>query len=183
MRDFFHNYDPVFFQFPIDGDCLNRYDGKEKDGALYIPVRIKAADNAQITVNDIPAIFDPITYTYEAVVPLYSYRNTLWAIDSKNGYRAEIVVYRLHDPVNKFYFVVDDCIVFLSDLTAQPEKYPSMFLHPFLAPFKKAHDLYGAHVHLNLYYAFDEESARDFSNHKNYFDLSMMTDRYKGEFE
>lgn len=183
MRDFFHNYDPVFFQFPIDGDCLNRYDGEEKDGVLYIPVRVKAADNACITVNDIPAVYDPETYTYEVTVPLHSYRNTLWAIDSKNGYRAEIVVYKLHDPVDKFYFVVDDCILFLSDLTAQPEKYPSMFLHPFLAPFKKAHDLYGAHVHLNLYYEFNAESARDFSTHKDYFDLSMMTDRYKGEFE
>ena len=46
MRDFFHKYDPVFFEFPIDGDCLNRYDGEERDGVLYIPVRIKGADNA-----------------------------------------------------------------------------------------------------------------------------------------
>lgn len=183
MRDFFHVCDPVSFVFPIDGDCLNRYDGREEDGVLYITVKIRAAENADLRINGQPAAFDPEARLYYREVPVYGYRTTLTAIDAYNGYRADAVVYRLNDPINKFYFTVDDTIVFLYDLNREPEKYPSMFDHPFLAPFKKAHDLYGANVHLNLYWEFNEESARDFAEHKEYFNLSMMTDRYRPEFE
>ena len=183
MRDFFHNYDPVYFVSHIDGDCVNALDGRMEADALILPVKVKAADNAVITINGIPATLDKTDYTYRAEIPLYNYRNTLCAIDSKNGYRAEIVVFRILDTLNKFYFTVDDCIVFLYELTKEPEKYPSMFDHPFLAPFRKAHDLYGAHVHLNLYYEFDDRSAGDFAAHKEYFNLSMMTDRYRKEWE
>lgn len=183
MRDFFHNYDPVYFVSHIDGDCVNALDGRMEGDALILPVKVKAADNAVITINGIAATLDKSDYTYRAEVPLYNYRNTLCAIDSKNGYRAEIVVFRIMDTLNKFYFTVDDCIVFLYELTKAPEKYPSLFDHPFLAPFRTAHDLYGAHVHLNLYYEFDQRSAADFSAHKEYFNLSMMTDLYRKEWE
>ena len=183
MRDFFHVCDPVSFVFPIDGDCLNCYDGREEDGVLYITVKIRAAENADLRINGQPAAFDPDARLYYREVPIYGYRTTLTAIDAYNGYRADVVVYRLNDPINKFYFTVDDTIVFLYDLNKEPEKYPSMFDHPFLAPFKKAHDLYGANVHLNLYWEFNEESAQDFAAHKEYFNLSMMTDRYRPEFE
>ena len=183
MRDFFHVCDPVSFVFPIDGDCLNCHDGTLEDGVLYITVKIRAAENAVLKINGKPAQFDPEARLYYARVPIYGYRTTLTAIDSYNGYRADAVVYRLNDPMNKFYFTVDDTIVFLYELNKNPEKYPSMFDHPFLAPFKKAHDLYGAHVHLNLYYEFNEESAQDFADHKEYFNLSMMTEHYRPEFE
>ena len=183
MRDFFRHYDPVYFVSHIDGDCVNTLDGRMEGDALILPVRVKAADNAEITINGIPAILDKSDYTFRAEVPLYNYRNTLCAIDSKNGYRAEILVFRILDVLNKFYFTVDDCIVFLYELTKHPEQYPSMFDHPFLAPFRTAHERYGAHVHLNLYYEFDERSASDFSAHKEYFNLSMMTDRYRKEWE
>lgn len=183
MRDFFHNYDPVNFVSHIDGDFVNGFDGRAEGDALYICAKVKAADNAVISINGIPAVFDSRDSTYYAEVPLYTYRNTLCAIDSKNGYRAEIVVYKVPDAVNKFYFTVDDAILFLYELTKTPEKYPSMFLHPFLEPFKQAHDLFGAHVHLNLYYEFNSDSAADFAEHKEYFNLSMMTDRYRKEWE
>ena len=183
MRDFFHNYDPVFFKFPIDGDCLNAKDGVERDGVLYIKPIVKAADNAEITVNGIPATYDADAHTYTAEIPLRHFRNTLVAIDKKNGYRAEIVVYKLRDATDKFFFTVDDCVLTLADLTAHPEDYPSMFDHPFLSPLKRAHDLYGAHVHLNLFYSYTEASLPDFSAHTSTFDLSMMTDRYRPEFE
>lgn len=183
MRDFFHNCDPVYFVSHIDGDCVNALDGRMEGDALIIHVTVKAADNAEITINGIPAALDKSDYTFHADIPLYNYRNTLCAIDSKNGYRAEIVVFRMLDTLNKFYFTVDDAILFLYELTKDPEKYPSMFDHPFLAPFRTAHDLYGAHVHLNLYYEYNERSMADFSEHKEYFNLSMMTDRYRKEWE
>lgn len=183
MRDFFRKCDPVFFTNFIDGDCLTKHDGRVEGDVLYIKAKVKAADNAVITINGIPAELDKSDYTFSAEIPLYTYRNTLYAVDSKNGYRAEIVIYKMIDVEKKFYFTVDDTIVFLYDLTKNPEKYPSIFDHHFLAPFKTAHEVYGAHVHLNLYYEFNEESARDFSEHKEYFNLSMMTDKYKSEFE
>jgi len=183
MRDFFHTFDPVSFVFPIDGDCLNKYDGREAEDVLYITVKVRAADDADLTINGIKASYNTETRLFEAELPIYGYRTKLYAIDARNGYRADIVVYKMKDPINKFYFSVDDVIIFLYDLTKNPEKYPSMFDHPFLAPFKKAHDLYGANVHLNLYYEYDAVCAEDFADHKDYFNLTMMTDRYRGEWE
>jgi len=183
MRDFFHFHDPVSFAFPIDGDCLNKYDGREEDEALVITVKIRAAENAVVSVNGRAARYSEDERLYLVDVPLYNFRNTLYAIDAKNGARADIVVYKMRDSEKKFYFTVDDAIVFLYDLNKNPEKYPSMFDHHFLAPFKKAHELYGANIHLNLYYEFNSESAADFAEHKEYFNLSMMTDRYRCEFE
>jgi len=183
MRDFFHLCDPVSFVFPIDGDCLSIFDGREEDGVLYIRAKVRAAENAQLKINGKDAEYSASERLYSAEIPIYGYRTVLSAIDAHNGYRADAVVYRLNDPINKFYFTVDDGIVFLYDLTKSPEKYPSMFDHPFLAPFRTAHDLYGAQVHVNLYWEFNEESAADFADHKEYFNLSMMTDRYRGEFE
>ena len=183
MRDFFHNYDPIFFVSHIDGDCLNNYEGRIEGDALVITAKVKAADNAVVTINGKEAVYDEVEHTYSAEISLYNYRNTLCAIDTKNGYRAEIVIYWLKNATNKFYFTVDDCVIFLQELTDYPEKYPSLFDHHFLSPFKKAHELYGAHVHLNLYYEFNDESAADFTEHKKYFNLTMMTDRYRKEWE
>ena len=103
--------------------------------ALYITAKVKAADNAVITINGKEAKYDEAEHTYSAEIPLYNYRNTLCAIDTKNGYRAEIVVFWLKNATDKFYFTVDDCVVFLYELTKYPEKYPSLFDHHFLAPF------------------------------------------------
>lgn len=183
MRDFFHACDPVSFVFPIDGDCLTVKDGRIEDGVLYVPVTVRAAEDAVLTISGIKAVYNPDTRLFEAEVPIYGYRTTLSAVDSLNGYRADIVVYKMKDPINKFYFTVDDAIIFLYDLTKEPEKYPSMFDHPFLAPFKKAHELYGANVHLNLYYEYTARCAEDFAEHKDYFNLTMMTDRYRSEWE
>ena len=182
MHDFFHNYDPVFFVSHIDGDCVNNKEGRLEGDALYVTATVKASDNSVITINGKDAEYDPSAHTFSAEVALYNHRNTICAIDKNNGYRAEIVVYWLREAVDKFYFTIDDGIVFLYELTKHSERYSSIFDHPFLGVFKEAHELYGTNVHLNLYYAFDEASAKDFSAHKEYFDLSMMTDIYKSEW-
>ena len=77
----------------------------------------------------------------------------------------------------------NDNILFLKDITDHAEEYTSIFDNPYLAVYKKAHDLYGAKVHLNIYYRFTEEEMADFAEHKEYFDLSMMTDKFKSEWQ
>ena len=51
--------------------------------------------------------------------------------------------------VKRFRISSDDNILFLKDLSEGD--YKSIFDHPYLAVYKKAHDLFGAKVHLNLF--------------------------------
>ena len=162
--------------FPWDGDFVNSRDGESRDGALWIPVKVSAS----AAVNGIPTAYDASQNCHIAQVPLYGYRNTLIARTSTQTHR--IQVFTMADKhLQKFRVSSDDNIRFLQDLTLG--NYPSIFDHPYLAVYKKAHDLYGAVVHLNLFYAFDEKARSLFSDHPSYFDLSMMTDRYKEEFQ
>ncbi|MEA4824476.1 MAG: hypothetical protein VB111_10225 [Clostridiaceae bacterium] len=181
MRDFFRLCDPVHFVFPIDGDCLCAYDGKERDGALVVNLRIAAPKNAKLTVNGVPAVYRGDTREFCVDYPLRTFRNTLVAIDAANGYHAEIVVYRFREAVGKTRFTVDDTVVVFYDLAKK--RYDSIFDHPFLNCFKRAHDLYGTVTNLNIYYNYDADSACDFSAHKDYFNLSMMPDCYRAEWE
>ena len=74
MRDFFHNYDPVFFVSHIDGDCINNKEGRLDGDALYVTAKVKAADNAVITINGKEAVYDEAEHTYSAEIALYNYR-------------------------------------------------------------------------------------------------------------
>ena len=68
-----------------------------------------------------------------------------------------------------YRFSVDDNIRFLEDLTKN--RYASVFDHPYLRMYKNIHEKYGTKFQLNLFYTM------------NGFDLSMMTDRYKKEWQ
>lgn len=69
-----------------------------------------------------------------------------------------------------FYrFSVDDNIRFLQELTEG--EYSSVFEHPYLKMYKRLHEKYGTKFQLNLFYTM------------NGFDLSMMTDKYKKEWQ
>jgi hypothetical protein len=70
--------------------------------------------------------------------------------------------------MNTFSFTVDDNIRFLRELNAS--RYKSIFDHPYLAMYKRFHDIFDTKVQLNLFYKLDS------------FDLSMMTQRYLDEF-
>lgn len=162
--------------FPWDGDFVNSRDGVRKDGALWIPVKVSVS----ATVNRIPTVYDASQNCHIARVPLYGYRNTLIARTSTEEIR--IQVFTMADKhLRKFRVSSDDNIRFLQDLTFG--SYASIFDHPYLSVYKKAHDLYGAVVHLNLFYAFDDQARSRFSENPPYFDLSMMTDRHKAEFQ
>ena len=69
----------------------------------------------------------------------------------------------------KFTFTVDDNIRFLQDLTLT--KYESIFDNPYLAVYKKLHQKFNVKVKLYLFYKMEG------------FDLSIMTDRYKDEWQ
>ena len=68
-----------------------------------------------------------------------------------------------------YRFSLDDNIWFLRDLTFG--SFVSVFDHPYLKGFKYLHDRYGTKFQFNVYYETDG------------FDLSMMTDRYRAEWE
>ena len=164
--------------FPLDGDFVNSRDGVWQDGALLIDVLLESDDGCP-SVCDIPAVYDTNAGCYKARVPLYGYRNRI-IVKSDSQERILTVLVTPEENLNKFRLSSDDNIRFLKELTEGD--YASIFDHPYLAVYKKAHDLYDTKVHLNLFYAFDEKSRGNFSSHPAYFDLSMMTDRYKDEF-
>lgn len=94
-----------------------------------------------------------------------------------------MTVYYHPDCTGYFRISVDDNILFLQDITDNADIYTSIFDNPYLAAFKKTHDLYGACVHINLFWEFDDDAASRFTKHKRYFNLSMTTDKFRDEFD
>lgn len=85
----------------------------------------------------------------------------------------------------KYRISLDDNILCLADLTRNKNIYTSIFDNPYMKIFKKAHDLYGAKIHMNVFYEYknDEDDRSRFSGEREYFNLSMMTDKYKEEWK
>ena len=84
--------------------------------------------------------------------------------------------------MKRFRISSDDNILFLQDINKNKDTYSSIFENPYLAMYKRAHDEYGAKVHLNLFYEFVPNGC-DFSSEREYFNLSMMTDKFREEFK
>jgi len=180
MKDYLMKNAPIRFANWIDGDCVNERDGKKIENGIEIPVAVEAPANCEVFLNGKPMEY--ANGTYHATVQIFGYRNTLLAEDRTNGTDAKIVLLYIPYAVGKYRFSSDDNILFLQDITEHKDTYKSIFENPYLAIYKKAHDLYGAKVHLNLFYAFDENGRKKFSTDRTYFDLSMMTDKFKDEF-
>jgi len=164
------------FITPIDGDMLSNISGEIIDTALYIDVEIEAESGKNITVNTVKAIEE--NGIYKVKVPIYGYRNTLEAIDADSGEIITAGIYWLKNAAHKYSVSVDDNIFFLWDITKNKDVYNSIFENPYLAVYKKAHDLYGAKVRINLFYEIDETYHDVFGK----FDLSMVTDKFKSEW-
>ena len=162
------------FLFPQNGDCINKNDGEP------LEVRVEAPAAAEIYIGGQKATFADGAWT--AKVTIADYKTTLTAEDRKNGGKCAVTLLKFSDPVGKFRLSSDDNILFLQDLTQNRDKYSSIFDNPYLALYKRAHELYGAKVHLNLFYEYVPD-AKYFSAHPDYFNLSMMTDKFKAEFE
>lgn len=166
------------FLFPLDGDFVNSRDGVWQDGVLYVDAQLESCEGSP-TVCGVSAVYDAALGCYKARVPLYGYRNRLLA-KTKTQECVITVLVTAEEKLKKYRLSSDDNIRFLKELTEGD--YASIFDHPYLAVYKKAHDLYGAKAHLNLFYAFDDKARSLFADDSAYFDLSMMTDRFKEEF-
>ena len=171
----------ISFVFPQDGDCINKNDGRVSGGSILLEALVSAPEDGDVYICGKKAVF--FGGLWRAEVTASDYRTVLTAADVSSGAECEVTVLRFADPVGKFRLSSDDNILFLQDLTANAEKYKSIFDNPYLALYKKAHDLCGAKVHLNLFYEFIPDERHFSDKSREYFNLSMMTDKFRGEFE
>lgn len=177
MTNFFHDDKPLHFIFPIDGDCLNSFDGIVTKEAFKIKAVVFAAPGSHVTVNGAETEFDGKNYS--AWITLSPKSTVLTATDGVNS--DVIKVFDVRQTEKKYRISSDDNILFLRDINNHKDTYKSIFENPYLAVYKRAHDLYGAKVHINLFYETDELNT--FKQNREYFNLSMMTDKFKPEFE
>lgn len=175
MRDYFRRDKKVHFTFPIDGDCVNANDGKIVNGKLIITAKVKAESGANIYINGQKAEY--VNGEYQAQIEITSRKNTLTAVDKISGESDTILVFNIKNAEKKFRLTVDDNILFLQDLTKNKDKYTSLFDNEYLQMYRQIHLETGMCVHLNLFY------ENDFTtDSEEYFNLSMMTDKYKDEW-
>ena len=107
------------------------------------------------------------------------------AENRSEGHQTAITLYKLENNVGKYRLSLDDNILCFADLTKNKDVYTSLFDSPYMNVLKKAHELYGTKVHMNVFYEYknDEEDRHSFSGERDYFNLSMMTDKYKDEWK
>ena len=159
----------IKFLSPIDGDMLSAYDGNVSDGGILTEVKLSGSPDLKLKVNGITAKYSAGTFT--AAIQLKDYKNTIEAVDSVSGEKAGIVVYWLKNVVDHYRLSLDDNIWFLKDINANAGKYKSIFENPYLGMLKQVHDTFGTKIHINLFYQTEG------------FNLSQMTDKYKGEWK
>jgi hypothetical protein len=159
----------IKFLSPIDGDMLSAYDGNVSDGGILTEVKLSGSPDLKLKVNGITAKYSAGTFT--AALQLKDYKNTIEAVDSVSGEKAGIVVYWLKNVMDHYRLSLDDNIWFLKDINANAGKYKSIFENPYLGMLKQVHDTFGTKIHINLFYQTEG------------FNLSQMTDKYKGEWK
>ena len=76
--------------------------------------------------------------------------------------------------MKKCFLYIDDVVFVFRDIARQKPK--SIYDHPFMAMLKKAHDLYGMKIQLNVFL------RTDFFYGSDEFTLSDMPDCYKEEW-
>ena len=168
----------IEFIFPIDGDFLGKSDVYADGGILFTEVIISSEKEKKLTVNGVEA--SAINGLYKASVQICEGKNT-FSISCDGRVCEEIHAYYIPEANKKFRISTDDNILFLRNINGKKDEYTSIFNDPYLSVYKKAHDLYGACVDVNLFYETDDMPG--FSHKGEYFNLSMMTDKFKDEWE
>lgn len=181
MRDYLNEQAKTRFLFPIDGDYLNDRDGTAKRNTIEISVAVTSAPNCEIRVNGALAIEE--NGIYRATVCVSEDGTVLCAKNLTDRTEASVWTCYLPNATKKYRISSDDNLLFLADITENKDVYASIFENPYLAVYKKAHDLYDAKVHLNLFYDFDRAAAKCFRSERADFNLSMVTDKFKSEWQ
>lgn len=155
-----------------DGDVLFEVaDGTLKDGALCLPIRLRAVGGATVLVNGIQAV-EVEPGLYQVSISLRCYRNEVMAECMQTGERTSVLLFWLRGAYRTYALGVDDVILCLKNIWRNQDRYPSLFDDPFLAVYRDLHEAYGTRVHMHVYYKTVEGD----------FDLSMFPDKYKEEF-
>lgn len=175
MRDYFKKGKFTFI-FPIDGDCVNCRDGIVKGDDLIITVTLRY-EGDEVYICGVKADKDGDLFSAQITVKKGKNIISVTAFDDS----CQIVIYRFLNAEKGYRLSVDDNILFLKDIHENRHTYASIFDNKYLSLYKKAHEKYGAKVHLNLFY--DTLMLACFDEKIEYFDLSMMTDKYKSEWE
>jgi len=162
------------FVYPTDGDMLTDAAGRRtEDGTLVIEAAVES--DGQVTISGKPAEKgENGLWTAEIALKATAGEHVLTAQAGEE--ERKIRIFRLPHAGGKYALSVDDNIWWLAELTRdQPG---SIFDHPYLAVYKRAHEEFGAKVRLNLFYQVEGKAVEKYGP----FNLSMMTDRYKEEF-
>ena len=158
MRDILKKNSKMHFLSPIDGDCVNSADGILSGNVLTVEVCLCAEAGRKILINSTPAE-EKEAGIYTAPVSLFGEKTEVTATDLDSGEEESISLFRLYGHEERLFRISsDDNLIFLKQLTEGD--YKSIFDHPYLAVYKKAHDLYGAKVHINLFYEFRGKSKK-----------------------
>lgn len=161
------------FIYPTNGDMLTDAAGKiMQDGSLMIEVAVEADERPVICGK---AAEKGENGQWTAEVALKPEKTLLTAC--AGGETLQICVHRLTKAAGKYALSVDDNIWWLAELNR--DRPASLFDHPYLAVYRQAHEQFGAKVRLNLFYQVEGEAIKKYGP----FNLSMMTDQYKQEFE
>lgn len=165
----------IKFIFPINGDCINSNDGKMNNNLVHLKVLVES-DSDILFINDKQALRNG--NLFESYVDV-AYGPFLIRANDKTITK-EIKIYRLKSVEKLFRISVDDNILFLKDITENKSKYTSIFDNQYLNIFKEVHDKTGAKININLFY--ETSDLYGFNKPIEYFNLSMMTDKFKNEF-
>ncbi len=163
----------IRLDFPWDGDVVNRHDGVESAGRLEIQVRGVAWPGARVTCQGREAVAGADgAFVLPAVITEAEQTVRVEAVGPAASGAAEVRVKWDAGSRRRYRFSVDDNIEFLADLGRDPEAYPSLFDHWYLAFWRQMHEEYGAKIHMNIY----------FTDGKG-FTLEQLSDRWRGEWE
>jgi len=158
--------------FPRHGAVLIHNQGKETGDALEITVSGLYDGSGRVSINGFEAERDGMSFCGK--VRLTEKFNTIVIVaDDEFGISTkEVKVVWDKASFRRYEFFVDDHIFFLRDLAQNRRK--SIFDQFYLGFWKQMHEKYDQHVCLNCFF--------EDCHHKD-FDLSMMPDCYKAEFE
>ncbi len=153
------------FIFPIDGDVLNRSEGRLEGEKLFVKVRLGAPAGMSVSVNGVPCREEGGEYCAE--VPI----KEKTVLEARCGGETEsITVYRFDRAWRKYRLALDDVIISLREIAGS--RPASVFDHPFFSFFRELHAEFGTKTHFNIYYT-DEEG----------FDLRSFPSCYRNEFD